>query len=127
MQFQIKLFNNGVVALPISPSVLALFIAYLFDLKYAPSTVNTYVSAIGHSHRLSGLPDPTRVFYILQILKGYGKKGFRLDSRLPITLPILNRIIEASAHIAGSRYQIYNLKPCGLWHSLLFCRLEKLQ
>ena len=114
-QFQIKLFNNGVVALPISPSVLALFIAYLFDLKYAPSTVNTYVSAIGYSHRLSGLPDPTRVFYILQILKGYGKKGFRLDSRLPITLPILNRIIEASAHIAGSRYQICQFKAmCSL-------------
>ena len=34
-------FNNSLVALPISPSVIALFIAYLFDLKYAPSTVNT--------------------------------------------------------------------------------------
>ena len=121
-QFQIKLFNNGVVALPISPSVLALFIAYLFDLKYAPSTVNTYVSAIGYSHRLSGLPDPTRVFYILQILKGYGKKGFRLDSRLPITLPILNRIIEASAHIAGSRYQIYQFKA--MWSLAFFAFLR---
>ena len=114
-QFQIKLFNNGVVALPISPSVLTLFITYLFDLKYAPSTVNTHVSAIGYSNRLSGLPDPTRVFYILQILKGYGKKGFRLDSRLLITLPILNRIIEASAHIAGSQYQICQFKAmCSL-------------
>ncbi len=34
-------------------------------------------------------------FYIVQILKGYGKKVFLLDSRLPITLPILNRIIKA--------------------------------
>ena len=98
------------MGLPVSPSVLALFIAYLFNLNYAPSTVNTYVSAIGYSHRLSNLPDPTRVFYIVQILKGYGKKGFRLDSQLPITLPILNRIIKASPHIYGSLYQICQFK-----------------
>ena len=50
--------------------------SYLLRLKlsirrnYAPSTVNTYVSALGYSHKLSGLPDPTRVFYIIQMLKG---------------------------------------------------------
>ncbi len=98
------------MGLPVSPSVLVLFIAYLFNLNYAPSTVNTYVSAIGYSHRLSNLPDPTRVFYIVQILKGYGKKGFRLDSRLPITLPILNHTIKASPHIYGSQYQICQFK-----------------
>ena len=87
--------------MPLSPSVVALFIAYLFNLKYTPSTVNTYVSALGYSHRLSDLPDPTRVFYVMQILKGYGKKGFPLDSRLPITLPILHHLIEAVPHIAG--------------------------
>ena len=50
------------------------------------------------------------IFYIVHILKGYGKKGFRLDSRLPITLPILNRIIKASPHIYGSQYQICQFK-----------------
>ena len=61
-QFHSHILNEGSVGLPVSPSVLALFIAYLFNLNYAPSTVNTYVSAIGYSHRLSNLPDPTRVF-----------------------------------------------------------------
>jgi hypothetical protein len=125
-QFHIKNFNNGIVALPISPSVIALFIAYLFDLKYAPSTVNTYVSAIGYSHRLSGFPDPTRVFYIVQILKGYGKTGFRLDSRLPITLSILNRIIEASPHIAGSQYQICQFKAMCSLAFFAFLRIGEL-
>ena len=114
-QFHLNVFHVGSVALPLSPSVLTLFVAYLFYLNYAPSTVNTYVSAIGYSHRLSNLPDLTRVSYIVQILKGYGKKGFRLDSRLPITLPILNRIIEASPHISGSHYQICQFKAmCSL-------------
>ena len=82
--------------IPIYPATLALFIAYIFNRDYAPSTVNTYVSALSYSHKLSGLPDPTRVFYIAQMLKGYGKRGFRLDSRFPITLHILHSLLEAS-------------------------------
>ena len=79
------------MALPLSPPILALFIAYLFDLKY--------VSAIGFSHGLPSLPDPTRIFYILQVLKGYHKKGFVLDNQLPSkkALKAFNCIIEASA------------------------------
>ena len=69
--------------LPVSPSVLALFIAHLFDRKYAPATINTYGSAIGYSHKLACLPDPTKVFYINQMLKGLGKLHARFDTRLP--------------------------------------------
>ncbi|XP_044175542.1 uncharacterized protein LOC122958671 [Acropora millepora] len=85
--------------LPISPPILALFIAYMYDRHYAPSTVTTYVSALGYCHKLSGFPDPTKAFFIVQMLKGYGKLGSRLDSWLPITLPILNRILESSDEI----------------------------
>ena len=38
------------------------------------------------------------------MLKGYGKLGSRLDSRLPITLPILNRILESSDEICHTPY-----------------------
>ena len=101
--------------MPISSATLALFIAYLFERQYAPSTVNTYVSALGYSHKLSGLPDPTRVFYIIQMLKGYGKNGSRLDSRLPITLPVLTSMLQGSSQIKGSGYQICQFKAmCSL-------------
>ena len=87
----------------------------MFDRQYAPSTVNTYVSSLSYSHKLSGLPDPTRVFYIVQMLKGYGKKGFRLDCRLPITLPILKNLLEVSPRITGSHYQICQFRAmCSL-------------
>ena len=88
-QFYINVFDTVSYTLPISPHTLAFFIAYMFDRDYAPATVSTYVSAIGYSHKLLHLVDPTKVFYIIQMLKGYGKLGFRIDSRLPITLPIL--------------------------------------
>ena len=54
-----------------------------------------------------GLPDPTQVFYIAQMLKAaIWERGFRLDSRLPITLPILHSLLEDSSQITGSEYQI---------------------
>ena len=94
-------FSHSAITLPIYPATLALFIAYMFNRDYA---------ALSYSHKLSGLPDPTRVFYIAQMLKGYGKRGFRLDSRLPITLPILHSLLEASPQITGSEYQICQFK-----------------
>ena len=59
--------------------------------------------------------DPTKVFYIIQVLKGYGKLGFRIDSRLPITLPILTRLLMAAPHCTGTSYDQYRFQAmCGL-------------
>ena len=52
---------------------MALFIAHMFNSHYAPSTVTTHISALGYSHKLLGFPDPSKVFYVSQILKGYKK------------------------------------------------------
>lgn len=88
---------------------------YLFDFHYAPSTVTTYISALGYSHKLLGFPDPSKVFYVSQILKGYKKVGFRLDSRLPITLPILDRLVSIAPSLQGSTYQMSQFRAmCSL-------------
>ena len=105
-QFLHSTFHGVSTALPIPPPNLALFVAYLFDNHYAPSTVSTYVSALGYSHKLAGFPDPSQAFFIIQMLKGYSKLGARLDSRLPITLPILHKIIAAASRFSCSKYQI---------------------
>ena len=84
--------------------MFCLFVAYLFDLKYAASTVNTYVSALSYSHKLSGFPDPSKAFVVVQILKGYGKLGTRLDSRLPITVSILHKLIQSATLLSFSTY-----------------------
>ena len=73
-------------------SNLAIFIAYLYQHNYASSTVNTYVSALGYIHQLAGVADPTRIFFIMEMLKGYGKVSARLDTGLPITVSILERM-----------------------------------
>ena len=62
-----------------------------------------------------GLSDPSKVFFVSQMLKGYGKVGFRLDSRLPITLPILDRLVAAASSLEGSAYQIIQFQAmCSL-------------
>ena len=105
-QFFANIFQLPFPGLPISPSVLALYVAYLFDKHYAPSTVNTYFSTLRFSHKLMSLSDSTKIFYVCQMLKGYHKKGFRLDSRLPTFLPILHRLILVAPQLQGSPYQI---------------------
>ncbi|XP_068748893.1 uncharacterized protein [Montipora capricornis] len=101
-QFLSSVFQSVDFSLPVSPTILALFVAFLYDRQYAPSTVYTYVSALGYSHKLYGFPDPSKAFFIVQMLKGYGKVGFRLDSRLPLTLPILHRLIQAAAFVTNT-------------------------
>ena len=75
---------------------MALFIAYLFHHHYAASTADTHISALSYLHKLMGLSDPTKVFFIIQMLQGYGKLGSSVDGRLLITLPI--RILFQISH-----------------------------
>ena len=66
----------------------------------------TYVSCLGYCHKLKDFSDPSKVFYDAQMLKGFNKVGFRLDSLLPITLPILDELISVAPSLVGSPYQI---------------------
>ena len=50
--------------------MFCLFIAYLYDHKYAASTVNTFVSALSYSHKLWGYPDPSKAF-VVSVRDGY--------------------------------------------------------
>ena len=71
----------------------------------SPNTVSSYVSALGYSHKFLRYSDPTKAFFIIQMLKGYNKLGYRLDARLPITLPVLQKLIESSATLSISEFQ----------------------
>ena len=53
-----------------------------------------------------GLSDPSKVFYVSQN-NAQGVWEYRLlDSRLPITLPIPDRLVAAASSLEGSAYQI---------------------
>ena len=98
-EFYYTLFPASNLTFPISSSLLALFIAYLHKFQYASSTVDTYVSVLGYHQKLYGYPDPSKVFYIIQMLKGFRKNDVRIDSRLPVSLPVLHRLLDAAAQM----------------------------
>ncbi len=79
---------------PLSPTYLALFIAYLYknNLKY--STIMTYISAISYYHKLLNLPDPHDAFMIIKLLQGLKHTSSALPPLLPISRPILHKLID---------------------------------
>ena len=104
-QFLNTIFQFVSNSFPISPHTLAIFIAFMYNRNYVPSTLSSYVSALVYSHKFLSYSDPTKALFIVQMLKGYNKLGYRLDARLPITLPVLQKLIESSAALYISEYQ----------------------
>lgn len=103
------------LVLPLTPAVVALYVSHLYSLNYACSTVTSYLSAIGYAHKLAGVNDPTETAIIRQLLKGYRKLAPSHDVRLPITLPILTRLIASFEHTTESAYQLHMLSAmCSL-------------
>lgn len=94
------------VRFPDDSDTLALFVAYLYEKSYSPTTVLTYISAIGYVHRLAGWPGPSKSDRVQIILSGYFKiRPASADTRMPITLPLLERIITALELTQPSRFQ----------------------
>ena len=68
----------------------------MFSSHYAASTILSAVSAITFSHKIVGLPDPADSFYIKKLLIGVQKQAGSVDSRRPIDLPMLARLVAAT-------------------------------
>lgn len=64
----------------------------------------TYVSAIGFQHKLSGVSDPTGTFVIQKLLQATKYDRRSLDTRLPITEPLLMRLSQATSCTIGNDY-----------------------
>ena len=68
------------------------------------------MSAILFLHKLCGLPDPGNHFIIRKLLSGAHKVSGVPDSRLPITLPILHRLLDCVPTAANSFYSVVLLR-----------------
>lgn len=64
----------------------------------------THCSAIAFVHKLQGMDDPTDNFLIVKALQGAKNGNPHVDTRLPITLPILLRLVDSLDHLSTSRW-----------------------
>ena len=60
---------------------------------------------IGYFHSLSGVFGFTKVGYILELLRGYGKPRSCVDPRLPVTIPILRKAFDVLPSLSLSHFQ----------------------
>ena len=90
---------------PVRVSNLALFIAYLVSQSYKPSTISSYVSAIGYVHKLKAIPDPTSSFLILKLLHACHKQQTIFDSRMSIVKPMLEGVMLTLVHTGTDQYR----------------------
>lgn len=83
------------------------FIAYLRHKRLSPATVATYLSAISYLCKIKVITDPTDNFIVKTVMNSYRKLTPPGVTRLPITLPILHKMICALPHvITKTRTQI---------------------
>lgn len=103
-EFHTKFYKTETLRLPLSTASLALFISFLDARKMAPSTILSYLSAIGFVHKMRGLHDPAKAFIIQKLLTSLSRRK-SCDVRLPISKPILHDLINSFQHTNSSAAQ----------------------
>ena len=81
-----------------TPSVVS-FVAHLFQLSYAPSSITITLSSISYIHKINEMADPTAAFVIRKLLQGAAKLRPSVDSRAPITRYILYILVRSAPNI----------------------------
>ena len=88
------------VTIPLTSQQAAIYVSYLHKEGYAPSSIVSYTSALGYIHRLRGYTDPTTAVLVQKLIAGAIKVTPPAPPRLPITLVILHRLLQAvDSHI----------------------------
>lgn len=81
------------------------FIAYLSCKDYTYSTARAYVSAISFQSKIHNIADITNNF-MSKLLEGMKRIRKSIDSRLPIPLSLLTRIVQILPAICYNSYEI---------------------
>lgn len=115
-----------VSSLLLSVSTISLFVAYMFKKSFSPCTMSTYLSALGYVHKILSLPDSTRTFLIDKLVTGTYRLSQTIDTRLPITIPILNKMLLAIPVILNSYYEQCMFKAMFLFAFSTFARIGEL-
>ena len=103
-EFHTKFYKTATLHLPLSTASLALFISFLDARKMAPTTILSYLSAIGFVHKMRGLHDPVKAFIIQKLLTSLSRR-WSCDVRLPISKPILHDLVNSLNHTNSSAAQ----------------------
>ena len=91
--------------LPRSVDEVAKFVAFLSLRGLAASTIATYLSGLAFYLKLNGMTDYTNNFLVRKLLRGVKLERKGNDSRLPITLSILTKVLSNLDMVAYSNFE----------------------
>ena len=94
----------------VSPSTLMLFMSYLRHKGLKSTTISSYVSEVRYMAKLHGYPDPGNDFLVALSLAGLAKLSPSCDARLPITIPVLQKLMSTVSVAVTSHYERCMLK-----------------
>lgn len=88
----------------------SIFVAYyvvaLHNQGLAASSVSSRLSAVAFIHKLLSINDPTKSFLVQRALQGLKHISGSWDTRLPITVHILQRLIQTLPRVTSSHYDL---------------------
>ena len=93
------------LALPVSVTTILLFVAHLHEQGLAATSITSTLSAISYFHKINSHSDPCNNFIVAKLLAGARNLRPSVDVRLPITIPILSKLIQALPHVIPSPYK----------------------
>ena len=111
---------------PCSSICISNFIAHLHLQNLSPATITSHISAISYVHKICNVQDPTHHFIVRKILKGSQNLSRSVDCRMPITKPILAKLLLALPHIANDKNNLFLLRAIFLLAFHGFFRLGEL-
>ena len=113
----------GIAVFPLDPVLLGLFVTHLFERGYAVSTIRMSGSAIAYWHKIRLLPDPSTSFIVVKALEGFHRLRPAVDSRRPITKPILASLILQLQQVARSPYEVILFRAMFSFAFFGLCRI----
>ena len=96
--------------LPVNAGQIVLFIAHLYQNGLTSATIYSKMSAISYYHKLMGLPDIVSNFVVQKALAGVKRMASSSDGRLPITLGLLEKLIDNVRLILSGDHYVKLLK-----------------
>ena len=98
------------ISLPLNNKQILMFISFLNMYGFASASITTYITAISYVHKFGNFLDLTIHFSVQKTLAAVNRLTGKLDSRLPITIFILARLVNSLGTTVTNKYHQVLLK-----------------
>ncbi len=97
--------HNLTFTLPFSLDHVLNFILYMSKLQYAHKTIVSYVESLSFILKCNSYVDVTKHFLIKKLLEGHRRYRPCKDSRLPVTIGLLSRLLHILPSTCTNLYE----------------------